>query len=178
MPHYHIPLQSGSDKILGAMRRRYDTALYKDRINKINNINPEACIGVDVIVGFPGESDEDFLDTYNFLNELDIAYLHVFTYSERRGTEAAQIREKVQRGDRSKRSKILRDLSRDKQRIFNNKFINTIRPVLFEGIKNGYRVGYTDNYIKAQVNIQTDLNNQIVKTSLIKNNGGYVIGSI
>lgn len=178
MPHYHIPLQSGSDKILGAMRRRYDTVLYKDRINKITNINPEACIGVDVIVGFPGESDEDFLDTYNFLNELDITYLHVFTYSERRGTEAVQIREKVQRGDRSKRSKILRDLSREKQRVFNNKFINTIRPVLFEGIKNGYLVGYTDNYIKAQVKIQTDLNNQIVKTSLIKNNGDYVIGSI
>ncbi len=178
MPHYHIPLQSGSDKILGAMRRRYDTVLYKDRINKITNINPEACIGVDVIVGFPGESDEDFLDTYNFLNELDITYLHVFTYSERRGTEAVQIREKVQRGDRSKRSKILRDLSREKQRVFNNKFINTIRPVLFEGIKNGYLVGYTDNYIKAQVKIQTDLNNQIVKTNLIKNNGDYVIGSI
>ena len=178
MPHYHIPLQSGSDKILGAMRRRYDTVLYKDRINKIININPEACIGVDVIVGFPGESDEDFLDTYNFLNELDITYLHVFTYSERRGTEAVQIREKVQRGDRSKRSKILRDLSREKQRVFNNKFINTNRPVLFEGIKNGYLVGYTDNYIKAQVKIQTDLNNQIVKTSLIKNNGDYVIGSI
>ena len=178
MPHYHMPLQSGSNKLLKAMRRRYDRDHYRNKVNLIKSLDPSACIGADVIVGFPGETDDDFLDTYNFLNELDITYLHVFTYSERRGTEAVQIREKVQRGDRSKRSKILRDLSREKQRIFNNKFINTIRPVLFEGIKNGYLVGYTDNYIKAQVKIQTDLNNQIVKTSLIKNNGDYVIGSI
>ena len=178
MPHFHIPLQSGSNKILGAMKRRYDTKAYKDRIKKINEISPEACIGVDVIVGFPGESDEDFSDTYNFLNELDITYLHVFTYSERRGTESIKISAKVQKEDKSKRSKILHALSVKKQHIFNNKFINTKRPVLFELSKGGYIIGHTDNYIKAYVKSLTTYNNQIVEINLIENNGGHVIGCI
>jgi len=178
MPHYHIPLQSGSDKILRAMRRRYDTKRYKDLIKKINDINPEASIGVDVIVGFPGESEEDFLDTYNFLNELNITYLHVFSYSERRRTEAIKIADKVQKHNKSKRSKILHTLSREKQRIFNNKFINTTRPVLFEKIKGGFLIGYTDNYIRAYVKGLADYNNQIVETNLIENNEDHVIGFI
>ena len=111
MPHFHIPLQSGSNKILRAMRRRYDTEVYRDRIKKIKDINPETCIGADVIVGFPGESYEDFLETYNFINELDITYLHVFTYSERKGTEAVKLGGEVQKKDRSERSKMLHILS-------------------------------------------------------------------
>ena len=178
MPHFHIPLQSGSDKILRAMRRRYDTKAYKDRIKKINDINPEVCIGVDVIVGFPGESHEDFLDTYNFLNEIDITYLHVFNYSERKGTEAVKMSGKVPKEDRSKRSKMLHILSEKKKRNFYNKFINTKRPVLFEGIKGGYLIGNTDNYIKTQVKSRSNYNNQIVEIDLIENSGSHMVGCI
>ena len=178
MPHFHIPLQSGSNKILRAMRRRYDTEVYRDRVQKIKDINPETCIGVDVIVGFPGESYEDFLETYNFINELDIAYLHVFTYSERKGTEAVKLGGKVQKKDRSKRSKMLHILSEKKKRNFNNNFMNTKRPVLFEGIKSGYLIGYTDNYIKAQVKSPANYHNQIVDINLIENKGSHIIGSV
>ena len=117
MPHYHIPLQSGSNKILRAMRRRYDKEAYKNRIKKIKETNPDTCIGVDVIVGFPGESDVDFLETYNFLNELDISYLHVFSYSKRSGTDAIKINEKVQKSVKSKRSKMLHILSEKRHEI-------------------------------------------------------------
>ena len=178
MPHFHIPLQSGSNKILRAMRRRYDTKVYRERIKKIKDINPETCIGADVIVGFPGESYEDFLETYNFINDLDIAYLHVFTYSERKGTEAVKLGGEVQKKDRSERSKMLHILSEKKKRNFNNNFMNTKRPVLFEGIKNGYLIGYTDNYIKAQVKSPTNYHNQIVEINLIENKGSHIIGSV
>ncbi|MBA64587.1 MAG: tRNA (N(6)-L-threonylcarbamoyladenosine(37)-C(2))-methylthiotransferase MtaB [Candidatus Marinimicrobia bacterium] len=176
MPHFHIPLQSGSDKILRLMRRRYDTEIYKERIEKILKTNLEICIGVDVIVGFPGETYEDFLETYHFLNELNIAYLHVFSYSERDGTDAVNFKEKVSQSDRFKRSKMLHILSEKKQRDFYNNFINKKRPVLFEGMKNGFQVGYTDNYIK--VNIQNPLNyhNQIIDVNLVENQGNYMIG--
>ena len=178
MPHFHIPLQSGSNKILRAMRRRYDTKVYRDRIKKIKDINPETCIGADVIVGFPGESYEDFLETYNFINELDITYLHVFTYSERKGTEAVKLGGEVQKKDRSERSKMLHILSEKKKRNFNNNFMNTKRPVLFEGMKNGYLIGYTDNYIKAQVKSPTNYHNQIIEINLIENKGSHIIGSV
>ena len=178
MPHFHIPLQSGSNKILRAMRRRYGTEVYRDRIKKIKDINPETCIGADVIVGFPGESYEDFLETYNFINELDITYLHVFTYSERKGTEAVKLGGEVQKKDRSERSKMLHILSEKKKRNFNNNFMNTKRPVLFEGIKNGYLIGHTDNYIKAQVKSPTNYHNQIVEINLIENKGSHMIGSV
>ena len=178
MPHFHIPLQSGSNKILRAMRRRYGKEVYRDRIKKIKDINPETCIGADVIVGFPGESYEDFLETYNFINDLDIAYLHVFTYSERKGTEAVKLGGEVQKKDRSERSKMLHILSEKKKRNFNNNFMNTKRPVLFEGIKNGYLIGYTDNYIKAQVKSPTNYHNQIVEINLIENKGSHIIGSV
>ena len=178
MPHFHIPLQSGSNKILRAMRRRYDTKVYRERIKKIKDINPETCIGADVIVGFPGESYEDFLETYNFINELDITYLHVFTYSERKGTEAVKLGFEVQKKDRSERSKMLHILSEKKTRNFNNNFMNTKRPVLFEGIKNGYLIGHTDNYIKAQVKSPTNYHNQIVEINLIENKGSHMIGSV
>ena len=178
MPHFHIPLQSGSDKILKAMRRRYDKKLYQNRIKKIKDINQDTCIGVDVIVGFPGESDEDFLETYNFLIDLDITYLHVFSYSERADTNAIKLDEKVSKSDKSKRSKMLHILSEKKKHSFYNNFINKKRPILFEGLKNGFLVGHTDNYIKTLVKIPVSYNNKIVDINLIENKGNHMVGYI
>ena len=178
MPHYHIPLQSGSNKILRAMRRRYDKEAYKNRIKKIKETNPDTCIGVDVIVGFPGESDADFLETYNFLNELDISYLHVFSYSKRSGTDAIKINEKVQKSVKSKRSKMLHILSEKKTRDFHNQFINKKRPILFETIKEGYLVGHTDNYIRTIVDIPANFKNKIVNVNLMEVQGNHMIGCI
>ena len=149
VPHFHIPLQSGSDKVLKLMRRRYLTNLYVDRVAQIKKMMPDACIGVDVIVGFPGETDEDFLETYSFLNELDISYLHVFTYSERANTLAAQMDEVVPKNVRSKRSKMLRGLSVKKRRAFYESQLGKRHTVLFEGEnKQGYIHGFTENYVK------------------------------
>ena len=178
MPHFHIPLQSGSDKILGTMRRRYKRDLYEERIEKINSIIPDACIGVDVIVGFPGETDDDFLDTYNFLNELNISYLHVFTYSERENTDAAKMGEVVSKEKRAERSKMLHILSDKKRRYFHEKFINQNRPVLFENMKNGKLLGHTDNYIQIQVDGGLDLINTIHPVKLILNHGAAVDGQL
>ena len=176
MPHFHIPLQSGSDRILRLMRRRYDTRIYKERIKKILDTNIETCIGVDVIVGFPGESYDDFLETYYFLKELNIAYLHVFSYSERNGTRAINFLEKVPLSERSKRSKMLRILSEKKQREFLNNFIGRKKQVLFEGLKNGYQIGHTDNYIKVKINESSNYHNQIMDINLVENNGSHMIG--
>ena len=178
MPHFHIPLQSGSDKILGTMRRRYKRDLYEERTEKINSIIPDVCIGVDVIVGFPGETDDDFLDTYNFLNELNISYLHVFTYSERENTDAAKMGEVVSKEKRAERSKMLHILSDKKRRYFHEKFINQNRPVLFENMKNGKLLGHTDNYIQIQVDGGFDLINTIHPVKLILNHGAAVDGQL
>ena len=178
MPHFHIPLQSGSDKILRAMRRRYDKKVYKNRIKKIKDTNQETCIGVDVIVGFPGETEEDFLDTYNFLLELEITYLHVFSYSERAETDAIKLDGKVSKSDKSKRSKMLHGLSEKKKHNFYNNFINKKRPILFEGLKNGFLVGHSDNYIKTLVKIPASYNNTIVDVNLLENKGNYMVGYI
>jgi len=178
MPHFHIPLQSGSDKILKAMRRRYDKKVYQNRIKKIKDINQDTCIGVDVIVGFPGESEEEFLETYNFLIELDITYLHVFSYSERADTNAIKLDEKVSKSDKSKRSKMLHILSEKKKNIFYNNFINKKRPILFEGLKNGFLVGHSDNYIKTLVKIPISYNNKIVDINLMENKGNHMVGYI
>ena len=178
MPHFHIPLQSGSDKILGAMRRRYKRDLYEERTEKINSIIPDVCIGVDVIVGFPGETDDDFIDTYNFLNELNISYLHVFTYSERDNTDAAKMGEVVSKEKRTERSKMLHILSDKKRRYFHEKFINQNRPVLFENMKNGKLLGHTDNYIQIQVDGGFDLINTIHPVKLILNHGAAVDGQL
>ena len=178
MPHFHIPLQSGSDKILSAMRRRYKRDLYEERVAKIKSIIPHACIGVDVIVGFPGETDDDFLDTYNFLNELDISYLHVFTYSERPNTDAVEMGEVVPKETRAERSKMLHILSDKKRRYFNDQFIGKDRPVLFETMKNGKIQGHTDNYIQVQVDGDTNLINTIHPVSLIKNQGSFIDGQL
>jgi len=151
VPHFHVPLQSGSNDMLKRMKRRYMRELYKDRVTKIKEVMPHACIGVDVIVGFPGETDAHFLETYNFLNELDISYLHVFTYSERQDTEAAYMDGVVPKKVRAKRSKMLRGLSAKKRRAFYETQIKTKRTVLFEGEnKQGYIHGFTENYVKVK----------------------------
>ncbi|MEC7781793.1 MAG: tRNA (N(6)-L-threonylcarbamoyladenosine(37)-C(2))-methylthiotransferase MtaB [Bacteroidota bacterium] len=151
VPHFHIPLQSGNNEMLGKMRRRYQRELYVDRVAQIKKLMPDACIGVDVIVGFPGETDEHFLDTYNFLSALDISYLHVFTYSERDNTLAAGMDGVVPLKVRKKRSKMLRGLSAKKRRAFYESQIDTQRTVLFEGEnKKGYIHGFTENYVKVK----------------------------
>src|SRR5680860_431155 len=151
VPHFHIPLQSGSDQMLKRMRRRYMGDLYVDRVRRIKETMPHACIGVDVIVGFPGETDELFLETYHFLNELDISYLHVFTYSERENTPAADMDGVVPHKIRKKRSKMLRGLSAKKRRAFYEGQLGTFRRVLFEGEnKAGYIHGFTENYVKVK----------------------------
>ncbi|MDG1330433.1 MAG: tRNA (N(6)-L-threonylcarbamoyladenosine(37)-C(2))-methylthiotransferase MtaB [Flavobacteriaceae bacterium] len=149
VPHFHIPLQSGSNELLRLMKRRYKRELYVEKVKKIKKYMPEACIGVDVIIGFPGETDELFLETYHFLNELDISYLHVFTYSERENTPAASMEGVVPLNVRKKRSKMLRGLSVKKRRSFYESQLNTVHTVLFEGEnKKGYILGFTENYVK------------------------------
>ena len=176
VPHFHIPLQSGSNKILKAMRRRYDRDLYVDRINSIKSLNSDTCIGVDVMVGFPGESDKDFLETYNFLNDLDISYLHVFTYSERQNTYAIQINETIPKPVKAERSKTLHALSNKKRRLFYDQFISTKRDVLFENVRNGKLLGHTDNYIKVEVEKYQNRSNQIHSIKLTENRGDFVMG--
>lgn len=169
VPHFHVPLQSGSNDILKKMKRRYMRELYVDRVSKIKEVMPHACIGVDVIVGFPGETDKHFLETYNFLNELDISYLHVFTYSERDNTEAAEMDGVVPKNIRSKRSKMLRGLSAKKRRAFYEKQVGTTRTVLFEGEnKEGYIHGFTENYVKVKAPWNPKLVNTLHKVELTK----------
>lgn len=178
MPHFHVPLQSGSDKILGAMRRRYKRDLYVNRVTRIKRTIADACIGVDVIVGFPGETEKDFLDTYNFLNELDISYLHVFTYSERPNTDAIEMSEIVSKEIRRERSKMLHILSDKKRRFFHDQFISKYRPVLFESMKNGKLSGHTDNYIQVQMEGGSELINSIHSIKLVDNHGTVVDGKL
>lgn len=163
MPHFHIPLQSGSNKILGLMRRRYRRELYADRVATIKQLMPHCCIGVDVIVGFPSESDDDFKETFNFLHELDISYLHVFTYSERANTLALDINPVVPTHIRQERNKVLRNLSYQKLQYFSEQHRGQNRKVLFESAeKNGMMEGYTDNYIKVQTPFREEWVNQLV----------------
>ncbi|MCY2688158.1 tRNA (N(6)-L-threonylcarbamoyladenosine(37)-C(2))-methylthiotransferase MtaB [Salinimicrobium sp. TH3] len=167
VPHFHIPLQSGSNEVLKAMRRRYMKELYVDRVRKIKEVMPDACIGVDVIVGFPGETDEYFLETYNFLNELDISYLHVFTYSERDNTPAAEMEAVVPLKVRKKRSKMLRGLSAKKRRAFYESQLDKLKTVLFEGEnKEGYIHGFTENYVKVKTPWNPSLVNTLHKIEL------------
>lgn len=169
VPHFHIPLQSGSNDILKKMKRRYLRELYVDRVIKIREVMPHACIGVDVIVGFPGETDEHFLETYHFLNDLDISYLHVFTYSERDNTEAVEMDGVVPKNVRAKRSKMLRGLSVKKRRAFYESQIGSIRTVLFEGEnKEGYIHGFTENYVKVIAPWNPELVNTLHEVNLTK----------
>lgn len=163
MPHFHIPLQSGSNKILGAMRRRYKRELYAERVNLIKTLMPHCAIGVDVIVGFPGETDESFKETFDFLHSLDISYLHVFTYSERDNTHALSIKPVVPVHTRHERNKTLRNLSYMKMQYFIGQHSGQTRKVLFEGhAKNGVMEGYTDNYIRVSTPYREDWANEIV----------------
>ncbi|WP_394799477.1 tRNA (N(6)-L-threonylcarbamoyladenosine(37)-C(2))-methylthiotransferase MtaB [Zunongwangia profunda] len=167
VPHFHIPLQSGSNDILKLMRRRYLRELYVDRVAQIKRVMPHACIGVDVIVGFPGETDEHFLETYTFLTELDISYLHVFTYSERDNTPAAEMDGVVSNKVRKKRSKMLRGLSAKKRRAFYESQLGTTHTVLFEGEnKEGYIHGFTENYVKVKAPWNPELVNTLHQIQL------------
>lgn len=162
VPHFHIPLQSGSNKILGLMRRRYKRELYADRVEKIKQVMPDCCIGVDVIVGFPGETRDDFIDTYNFLNELNISYLHVFTYSERENTLAAEMSGVVPGSTRADRSKMLHILSDKKRRVFYQTQLGKTAEVLFEGdVKDGFMHGFTRNYVKVKTKFDPVLVNEL-----------------
>jgi len=177
LPHYHIPLQSGSDTLLKAMQRRYNTKLYSDRVNEIKKLNPNIAIGVDVIVGFPGETDELFEETYNFINNLDISYLHVFSYSERPGTKSITIKNKVLHKKIQQRSKKLHILSEKKKRYFYEQNLGKTFNVLFESSSKNKMFGFTDNYIKVEHKYDSNLINKIVKIKLNKiNENGDIDG--
>jgi len=167
VPHFHIPLQSGSDELLKNMRRKYDRELYVNRVNKIKTLMPNCCIGVDVIVGFPGETDEKFMETYEFLNELDISYLHVFTYSERANTTAVRMGESVPMHVRKERSKMLHILSEKKKRFFYEQNIGKQIEVLIEADNNNDMMnGFTSNYVKVKLPFDTQKVNQLLKVEL------------
>lgn len=180
MPHFHIPLQSGNNEILSKMKRRYKRELYQERVAKIKQLMPNCCIGVDVIVGFPGETNEHFLETYNFINALDVSYLHVFTYSERDNTEAIDLEGKVDYAERKRRNKMLRILSAKKLRDFYEKQLNKEFTVLFEHEnKNGIMHGFTENYIKISHPFEESLVNKSVSiTTKSLNEEGFVTGEL
>ena len=167
VPHFHIPLQSGSDELLKSMRRKYDTALYSSRVAKIKELMPHACIGVDVIIGYPGETDELFLETYNYLNQLDISYLHVFTYSEGANTTANKMPGKVLLRTRNERSKMLHILSDKKRRFFYEQQLNNTFPVLWEAENDGNTMfGFTSNYVRVKTQYDPSLVNEITEIEL------------
>jgi threonylcarbamoyladenosine tRNA methylthiotransferase MtaB len=168
VPHFHMPLQAGNNKVLAQMRRRYKRELYAERVAKIRSLMPNCCIGVDVIVGFPGETREDFIDTYNFINEMDISYLHVFTYSERENTIAAQMEGAVPGAQRSDRSKMLHILSEKKRRAFYESQLEEVGEVLFESdVKDGYMHGFSKNYVKVRTAYDPLLVNEIVPVKFV-----------
>lgn len=178
-PHFHVPLQSGSDEVLGWMRRRYRSALYRDRVEKILSVMPDAAIGVDVIVGFPGESDEHFQETYDFLHALPVAYFHVFTYSERENTPAAEYGSAVPVETRRRRTRMLRTLSEKKRAAFAERYRGEVLPVLFEHGEHGEVIhGFTDNYIRVGVPYQSVLANRIVRVKLGQFQGEECSGEI
>jgi threonylcarbamoyladenosine tRNA methylthiotransferase MtaB len=167
VPHFHIPLQSGSNRLLQAMRRKYLRELYAERVEQIKSINPDCCIGVDVIVGFPGETDEEFMETMDFLKGIDISYLHVFTYSERANTTAVKLGEAVPMNVRRERSKMLHILSDKKKRAFYEQNVGQTKTVLFEHEEdNGMMFGFTENYVKVKVPFDASLSNTFKKVQL------------
>ncbi|PIZ05677.1 MAG: tRNA (N(6)-L-threonylcarbamoyladenosine(37)-C(2))-methylthiotransferase MtaB, partial [Flavobacteriales bacterium CG_4_10_14_0_8_um_filter_32_5] len=180
MPHFHIPLQSGSNKLLKMMRRKYEKELFADRVYRIKEKMPHACIGVDVIVGFPDETNDDFLETYQFLNELPISYLHVFTYSERQNTTAVKLENPVPKEVRSDRSKMLHILSEKKKRFFYEQHLHKTYNVLLESEQHdGFLNGFTENYIKVKVPYDSTLENTIQSIKLIAiDNENTMIGEL
>lgn len=170
-PHFHIPLQSGNNKQLQAMRRRYQRELYAERIAMIKSYLPDCCVGVDVIVGFPGETEADFLETYNFINELDVSYLHVFTYSERANTPAASLPGVVPMQERKRRNQMLNILSEKKKRHFYESQLGKVSKVLLEkGKKEGHLTGFTANYVKVDIALEESWINHVVPVSLVEIN--------
>ncbi len=168
-PHFHMPLQSGNNKQLQQMRRRYKRELYAERVAKIKSLIPHCCIGVDVIVGFPGETEEDFLETYRFINELNISYLHIFTYSERPNTPAAEMTEAVPMEERRRRNQMLTILSEKKRRYFYEQHLGQTRPVLFEQHPDATLMsGFTDNYIKIEAPLDETLLNEVAEVALLE----------
>ncbi|MAJ43408.1 MAG: tRNA (N(6)-L-threonylcarbamoyladenosine(37)-C(2))-methylthiotransferase MtaB [Candidatus Marinimicrobia bacterium] len=178
MPHFHIPLQSGSDKVLKLMKRRYRTELYTNRIQKIKSMVPDCGIGVDVIVGFPGETQSDFLDTYHYIADLDVSYLHVFTYSERADTAAVSMDYSVDKIERANRSKMLHILSNKKKELFYTKHANSIHDVLFESFLNGQNIGWTKNYIRVNIQSDKNLENKIERVHLSNFKGQLMNGEL
>ena len=180
VPHFHIPMQSGSDTILKLMKRRYLSKLYRDRINHVKQVMPNACIGADVIVGFPGESEEEFMETYNFIKSLDLSYLHVFTYSERDNTEAVGLNNFVPSSIRSKRSKLLRALSVRLKRKFYMSQLGTIKNVLFEPEnRNGFIYGFSNNYVRIKTPWRSSIKDKIIPFELQNiSDDGLVTGEV
>ena len=178
VPHFHIPLQSGSNPILKNMKRRYTTNLYESRVHFIKQLIPDCCIGVDVIVGYPGEENDHFKETKVFLESLDISYLHVFSYSQRKDTLAATMENHVTKEEKELRSKTLHILSNEKRHQFYNQFENTVRPVLIEKSNNIITQGFPDNYIKVHIEENISIQNTIVSVLLKKNNGSHMEGEI
>ena len=180
VPHFHIPMQSGSDTILKLMKRRYLSKLYRDRINHVKQVMPNACIGADVIVGFPGETEEEFMETYNFIKSLDLSYLHVFTYSERDNTEAIGLNNVVPSSIRSKRSKLLRALSVQLKRKFYMSQLGTIKNVLFEPEnRNGFIYGFSNNYVRIKTPWRSSIKDKIIPFELQNiSDDGLVTGEV
>ena len=177
MPHFHVPLQSGSSRVLKLMRRKYQTSLYKKRIEHIKNLIPDACIGADVIVGFPSETDDDFQKSYDFIKSLDISYLHVFTYSERQNTKAVNIKNKVSSTKKAERSLKMRELSNELKLSFEKSFIGSVRKVLFEYQIDNQWFGHTDNYLPVRVNTKENLKNSIESVNIINSAKNYLVGN-
>ena len=180
VPHFHIPMQSGSDTILKLMKRRYLSKLYRDRINHVKQVMPNACIGADIIVGFPGETEEEFMETYNFIKSLDLSYLHVFTYSERDNTEAIGLNNVIPSNIRSKRSKLLRALSVQLKRKFYMSQLGTIKNVLFEPEnRNGFIYGFSTNYVRIKTPWRSSIKDKIIPFELQNiSDDGLVTGEV
>ncbi len=177
MPHFHIPLQSGSSRILKLMRRKYQTSLYKERIEHIKSLIPDACIGADIIVGFPSETDVDFQKSYDFIESLNISYLHVFSYSERQNTKAIKIKNKVSRTKKAERSLAMRELSKELKLSFEKSFVGSTREVLFEYQIDNQWFGHSDNYLPVRVNTKENLKNSIENVNIVNSVKNYLVGS-
>ena len=177
MPHFHIPLQSGSSRILKLMRRKYQTSLYKERIEHIKSLIPDACIGADIIVGFPSETDVDFQKSYDFIESLNISYLHVFSYSERQNTKAIKIKNKVSKAKKAERSFTMRELSKELKLSFEQSFVGSTREVLFEYQVDNQWFGHSDNYLPVRVNTEENLKNSIESVNIVNSVKNYLVGS-
>ena len=177
MPHFHIPLQSGSSRILKLMRRKYQTSLYKERIEHIKSLIPDACIGADIIVGFPSETDVDFQKSYDFIESLNISYLHVFSYSERQNTKAIKIKNKVSKAKKAERSLAMRELSKKLKLSFEKSFVGSTREVLFEYQIDNQWFGHSDNYLPVRVNTKENLKNSIENVNIVNSVKNYLVGS-